>query len=363
MNLFDSRAARVLMTALAFFLCLGFVWIAWRTLIAFIFAILFAYLLAAPVEYFEARFKNHGRTYGILITYLALFGTLAVLLAIFGPKIAEEAQTLAQQLPGLSDKLSNGQLVHVLGERRAWSYETEQRIQDFLTSHRGQIVGAVSAFSTRALSTVQRGWWLFLVPILAIFFLKDGRRFGDAFVGFFERPQYKRVLSILLSELNQMIGHFMRAQLALTALAMAVLTVAFVVMRVPYSFALGPIAGAFEFIPVVGPIAAGAIVLGVAFAANYPHLLWLFILLLIWRGIQDYVASPRIMGGKLELHPLAVLFGVLAGAEVGGVIGVFLSIPILAAIKIIWRTYHQYRREIAVPEHDLVTTPNLTPAR
>ena len=363
MNLFDSRAARVLMTALAFFLCLGFVWIAWRTLIAFIFAILFAYLLEAPVEYFEARFKNHGRTYGILITYLALFGTLAVLLAIFGPKIAEEAQTLAQQLPGLSDKLSNGQLVHVLGERRGWSYETEQRIQDFLTSHRGQIVGAVSAFSTRALSTVQRGWWLFLVPILAIFFLKDGRRFGDAFVGFFERPQYKRVLSILLSELNQMIGHFMRAQLALTALAMAVLTVAFVVMRVPYSFALGPIAGAFEFIPVVGPIAAGAIVLGVAFAANYPHLLWLFILLLIWRGIQDYVASPRIMGGKLELHPLAVLFGVLAGAEVGGVIGVFLSIPILAAIKIIWRTYHQYRREIAVPEHDLVTTPNLTPAR
>src|SRR5947209_3493103 len=350
MNLFDSRAARVLMTALAFALCLGFIWIAWRTLIAFIFAILFAYLLEAPVEYFEGRFKRHGRTYGILITYLALFGTLAVLLAIFGSKIAEEAQTLAQQLPSLSEKLSNGQLVHVLGERRGWSYETEQRIQDFLTSHRGQIVGAVSAFSTRALSTIQRGWWLFLVPILAIFFLKDGRRFGDAFVGFFERPQYKRVLSILLSELNQMIGHFMRAQLALTALAMAVLTVAFVVMRVPYSFALGP-------------IAAGAIVLGVAFAANYPHLLWVLILLLVWRGIQDYVASPRIMGGKLELHPLAILFGVLAGAEVGGVIGVFLSIPVLAAIKIVWRTYHQYRREITVQDHDLANAPELRRVR
>ena len=119
---------------------------------------------------------------GILFLLIGLFASLllfleqptlkvAVLLAIFGSKIAEEAQTLAQQLPGLSDKLSNGQLVHVLGERRGWSYETEQRIQDFLTSHRGQIVGAVSAFSTRALSTVQRGWWLFLVPILAIFFV------------------------------------------------------------------------------------------------------------------------------------------------------------------------------------------------
>jgi predicted PurR-regulated permease PerM len=61
------------------------------------------------------------------------------------------------------------------------------------------------------------------------------------------------------------------------------------------------------------------------------------------------------MGGKLELHPLAVLFGVLAGAEIAGVIGVFLSVPVLAAIKIGWRTFHQYRREsVVVPEPALV---------
>jgi len=66
--------------------------------------------------------------------------------------------------------------------------------------------------------------------------------------------------------------------------------------------------------------------------------------LLIWRAIQDYVNSPRIMGSTLELHPLAVLFGVLAGGEVAGVIGVFLSIPVLATLRILWHTWQRSRK-------------------
>jgi predicted PurR-regulated permease PerM len=199
-------------------------------------------------------------------------------------------------------------------------------------------------------------WWLLLVPILAIFMLKDGAKFGRDIIQFFERPNYKRVMTILVTELNQMLGHFMRAQLTLTVLAMAVVTLGLVAMQVPYGYALGPIAGALEFIPVIGPIIGGVIVLIVAFAASYPHPIFILIFLLIWRGIQDYFTSPRIMGGKLELHPLAVLFGILAGAEVAGVIGVFLSIPVLASIKIAWRTYHQAKRTSALDEHQPAET-------
>jgi predicted PurR-regulated permease PerM len=70
----------------------------------------------------------------------------------------------------------------------------------------------------------------------------------------------------------------------------------------------------------------------------------LLIFLLVWRGIQDYVTSPRLLGNTLELHPLTVLFGVLAGGEVAGVIGVFLSIPVLATLRILWHTFIQFRR-------------------
>jgi predicted PurR-regulated permease PerM len=118
---------------------------------------------------------------------------------------------------------------------------------------------------------------------------------------------------------------------------------------VPYAFAVGPSAGALEFIPVVGPVVGGLMIVAVAFASGYAHVWWLVVFLLVWRGIQDYVTSPRIMGSTLELHPLLVLFGVFAGGEVAGVIGVFLSIPVLATLRILWHTWQLARRPRVTP--------------
>lgn len=342
MNILDSRAARVLMTVIVFAIGCLFVYLAWRTLIAFLFAIFFAYLLEGPISYFEKLFKG-SRAKAILAVYAIMCATLGVVLLIAAPRAMQEAQHLSQQLPGLSQKLSSGDIAFQLGNRRGWSYETSSRIQQFLQGHREQTVGFVEGFLARAAAGVQQGWWLLLVPILAIFFLKDGTRLRDDMISLVRSQRKREVLGILVSELNEMLGHFMRAQLVLALLAMVVLTLGLWAMRVPYAFALGPIAGALEFIPVVGPIIGGAAVLVVAFAANYRHVIWVLVFLLIWRGIQDYFSSPRIMGGKLELHPLAVLFGVLAGGEIGGVIGVFISVPVLAAVRIAWRTWTQYR--------------------
>ena len=63
-----------------------------------------------------------------------------------------------------------------------------------------------------------------------------------------------------------------------------------------------------------------------------------------WRVIEDYVVSPRVLGGKVELHPVAAIFGVLVGAEVGGVVGVYLAIPAMATIRILWRAGRRYGR-------------------
>jgi predicted PurR-regulated permease PerM len=58
--------------------------------------------------------------------------------------------------------------------------------------------------------------------------------------------------------------------------------------------------------------------------------------------VQDYVVSPRIMGKSMELHPLAAIFGVLAGGEIAGVLGVYLSIPVMASLRIVWRRWRMY---------------------
>jgi predicted PurR-regulated permease PerM len=77
--------------------------------------------------------------------------------------------------------------------------------------------------------------------------------------------------------------------------------------------------------------------LSVAVLMSYPHWVVLLVFLGAWRLIQDYVITPRIMGKSMELHPLAAIFGVMAGGEIAGVLGVYLSIPVMASLRIVWR--------------------------
>ncbi len=75
---------------------------------------------------------------------------------------------------------------------------------------------------------------------------------------------------------------------------------------------------------------------------GYSHWVAILIFLIAWRLIQDYAVSPRVMGKTMELHPLAAIFGVLAGGEIAGVLGVYLSIPVMASLRIVWRRWRMY---------------------
>jgi predicted PurR-regulated permease PerM len=97
-----------------------------------------------------------------------------------------------------------------------------------------------------------------------------------------------------------------------------------------------------EFIPIVGPLTAAVIIILVAAVAS-AHLLAVLIFLSIYRVIQDYVISPNLMGAGVEVHPLLVLFGVFAGAEIAGVAGTFLSVPVLALVRILYLRLRKLR--------------------
>jgi predicted PurR-regulated permease PerM len=114
------------------------------------------------------------------------------------------------------------------------------------------------------------------------------------------------------------------------------------IMGVPYALVLGTLGGVLEFIPVVGPLAAALAIVSVALLMSYQHWLILVIFLGVWRLVQDYVSSPRIMGESMELHPLAAIFGVMAGGEVAGILGIYLSIPVMASLRIVFRRWRLY---------------------
>ena len=343
MGFFDKRTASVLSTILLFVALGAFIYGARSVLIAFLFAIFFAYLLDPLVSRLQ-RLKTvsrGSRSIAILEVYAILCLAIAVALLLVGPRIMNEGRRLGEALPGLLENVSSGQIAQQIGSRRGWSYNTQVRLGQFLANHSGVALGWVRAAGTHVAAVAQNVIWLVLIPILAIFLLKDGRNFTDNILGMVERPQQRQFLVGITEDLNGMLAHYIRSQLILAGLSLVVYMVVLSLLRVPYAFVLGPIAGIMEFIPVVGPLAGAVAILSVAFLANYHHLLIVAGFLGIWRLLQDYVTSPRIMGGTLRLHPLAVIFAVLVGGAIAGFIGVYFSIPIIASMLIVWRRWQR----------------------
>ena len=347
MTIIDSRTSRVLFTALLFAVGVGLLYTARRTLILFLFAIFFAYLINPAVARLEKLL--HSRGWAIAVIYLLLLVALVLLGFLVGPRIAHQSARLAASLPGLVDKANTGQLSGQIGQIAArigkehdWSAETQKRIQVFLTSRRADLSHMAERIGVRAAQAAQGVWLLFLVPILAIFLLRDGGNFHEVLVALVQSRSQREFLQDVLQDLNQMLAQFIRAQLTLAALSLVAYTAFLGAMRVPFALMLGTLGGALEFVPLAGPLMAGVIMMIVAVLSGYPHWALLLLFLLVWRMVQDYVISPRIMGVSVELHPLAALFGILAGGEIAGVLGVYLSIPVMASLRIVWRRWRIY---------------------
>jgi predicted PurR-regulated permease PerM len=343
--IFDKRTGQVLATIILFVAVGAFAWGARHTLVAFLFAIFFAYLLDPLVKLIErTRLGRGSRGRSILIVYLLLIAVLGGIFAIAGPRLVREGHALATRLPSLLQNVSTGQIAHQIGTKHGWSWNTQERVAQLLTSQRSAIVGWAQNVGGRAAELATNAIWLILIPILAAFFLRDGREFADSLIASVDRRSQKQLLRATIQDLHEMLAAYIRAQLMLAAISLVVYTVVLSVLRVPYSLVLGALGGFLEFIPVVGPLVAAISIMGVAFLSGYSHLLLLLAFLGAWRLIQDYVNAPRIMGSRVELHPLAALFGILVGAEIAGVVGVYLSIPVIATLRILWRRWERYEK-------------------
>ncbi len=344
MQVADARTARVLLTVLLFALGLGFLYAARQTLVAFLFAIFFAYLMSPLVSYLEKLLRGRGRA--IAVIYVLLLGLVVLFFVSTGPRIARESARLGQSLPALS-RLSSGQIAEQLGHQHGWNARVVDLVRDYLASHSDEIEKLAQNIGIRVADVAKQAWLLVVVPLLSIFFLKDGQGFSQILLGLVQSRPQRELLQGVLSDLNQMLAHFIRAQLTLAALTLVTYSAMLGILRMPYALVLGTLGGLLEFIPVVGPLTAAVVIISVSLLVGYPHWLALIIFLGVWRLIQDYVTSPRIMGQSMELHPLAAIFGVMAGGEVGGILGIFLSIPVMASLRIMfrrWRLYAEKRK-------------------
>jgi predicted PurR-regulated permease PerM len=349
MSLLDKNTLRVLFTILATASLLAFVWLARKPLLAFLFAMLFAYLLDPLITLLQ-KWTRCSRGIAIAVLYVAILAALLTVGLVVGPRVVEEGRHLSAAAPELYNRIASGSIAFQLGKARGWSEETQKGLQQFIVGHRGEVLSTISAQSSTITSVAGNALWLVLIPILAIFFLKEKSLFARSLEGLLENQQSRQLLSEILSDLDEMLSKFVRAQLYLAAISGTIYILTLTLMRVPYSWALGTLGGLLEFIPFVGPLVAAAVILAVSFGFNYGHLAMVLLFLLVWRGLQDYVVSPRVLGEHIEVHPLAAVFGVLAGGEIAGVAGIYFAVPVMAAARILWLRWHRHNGDRRIEE-------------
>jgi len=340
MALIDSRTTRILFTVLLFALGIGFLYVARRTLMAFLFAIFFAYLVDPAVSRVEKFTKGRGGA--IAVIYVLIVSCLFTFFFFVGPRIGHEAQKLTESLPSLIDRVNSGEIVQQIGIEHGVSAATRDELSAYLRAHTGFLLSIAQRAGLRIAEVAKESWLLVLIPILAGFFLKDGTTLSRLALSFVQSKPQREFMQGVIADMNEMLAQFIRAQLILVALSWVAYSSFLGLMKVQYALMLGTAGGILEFIPVVGPLVASVLIVGVALLTVYQHWLIVLIFLLAWRLVQDYAVSPRIMGKSMELHPLAAIFGVLAGGEIAGVLGVYLSIPVMASLRIVWRRWRMY---------------------
>ena len=355
LRLWHWTTARVLYTATIYLALLYLVRAARETLTLFLFAILFAYFLLPVVNWLEPRLRGRGKA--ILLTYVLLATVLTGLGFLVGPRIASETHDLSTSLPTLSDRLASGELLSSFGVHHGWSTARIGQVQAFIVSHKASILDSGKVLAGKLAAPASHLWWLILIPILTLFFLKEGQQMASSVAGLVTDAGDHKIVDGLFADINVMLGSYIRSQIILAALTLFAYMVVLNLLRVPYAFILSPVAGFLEFIPVVGPAIAAVSVLGIAVLAGYPHALVLVLFLAVWRLLQDYVNAPRIMGKSLEIEPLVQIFAVLAGGEIGGIVGALVSVPVIAMVRIVWRRVHPGAKKELAEDGEAYTSP------
>ncbi len=343
---FDSRAARAAWSVFLVALVLSVLYFIRRVLLVFVLAVLFAYLLSPLVNLVD-RFiaRGRSRTWSLAGVYVVLVGLLVTGGILIGDKVADEASNLAAGFPSFVATLKQ----RLSSPDPAWLQPIKHYALAQIDQHAQSLGSAalpvIQRLSIHVVSVLSNVVVVVLIPILSFFFLKDGGELREQVLGFVSGRR-RAMWEDILSDLNVLLGQFIRALVILSLSTFTFYSIFFAIAGLPYVVLLASLAALLEFIPILGPLTAAVVVLVTAAVAGVGHILVILVFVIAHRMFQDYFLNPHLMSKGIELHPLLVIFGALAGSELAGIPGMFLSVPALAALRVL---YVRARKAQVVP--------------
>jgi predicted PurR-regulated permease PerM len=319
-----------------FAVVLAVLYVARSALVIFTFAILFAYLIDPVVRFLQRHsliFRNLRGPH-VAEAYLCLLILIPLTIHLVAPGSFGKTTKLAKQVPVFVAGISAGEIATQMGGKYGWSEPQQQRLKSILVQHQANIQRVARGWEGAAFSALVG---FVVIPILAIFFLSDGAKMVDSLIRLVATKDNLEGLQSLADELNSMFHHYIRAKMTLAGLSLVFFSLAALLLRFPHFLALGLLAGILEFIPVAGWMISAVAIISIG-AMTHAHWIWMAALIGLWRMLMDYWISPRVMGHELEIHPLLAIFAVMVGGAVGGIVGIYLSVPFVAVLRVLWRS-------------------------
>ncbi|HEV2444403.1 MAG TPA: AI-2E family transporter [Candidatus Sulfopaludibacter sp.] len=337
----DRRAARYAFTSALVLLLLYLVYLVRKTFFIFILALLFAYLLSPLVNALDRVLpRSRTRAPALALAYIIFLGIVVVFAIQIGSRAVEQARELGAKLPAMIESLKGP--AETPQNPNSLQAQILERLKTEVAERSGDLISWLAAAGVKFVTVAGDLIYVVIVPILGFFFLKDGAEIRQHVLDLVQGESHRELLDDILADVNVLLAHYMRALVVLAVAAFTAYGIFFTVTGIPYGILLAALAGVLEFIPMVGPLTASVMIVVVTAVAGGP-VPAILIFLAVYRVIQDYILSPHLMGQGIELHPLLVLFGVFAGAEIAGIPGTFLSVPALALVRILYRRIRKAR--------------------
>ena len=304
-------------------------------LVPFLLAVIIVFMFRSPVAYFERRGMKRGLAVGIC--YLVSFAVFGVALGFLIPALVSQVHDFIVAFPDYYEKAS-GMLLDLQDTYRAlvvpvWLEDALQNLQDTITTGSAEWS---KALAKQIFSAGGSALSLLVTSVLALvagfWVLKDMPAIKKE-VLLLAGPARRDEAAVISAKVTRILGGYLRGQLTLSAATGTIVAIGLTIIGVPYSLVIGLLAAILNVIPWIGPTLT-AIIAGIAAAFSGPLDVVLAVAICVGaQQVTEYFIQPRVMSEQVDLHPLVVIFSLLAGSTLFGFAGLVLAIPVAAIGK------------------------------
>lgn len=318
---------------------IGFIWIFKGVLTPFVLGIVIAYLLNPVVQYLT-RWKHMNRSI-VSVLILALFTLLlTVVLAVIIPPAARQLLNLIENMPQYIDAIMAWLNPHIVWAQQALGERVPDNAETIIKENADKVLaatgGIAAGIATGGQAVVSFATTLVLTPLVAYFMMKEWPHMTHWVENLIPREEQK-VVRDLLDQIDRKLSGFIRGQLTVAFLLGLIYAVALSIAGLDYGFLIGLSAGALSIIPLVGST-LGLIVSVVVAWFQTGDIAYVGIIAAIFfagQMIEGNVLSPKLLGDSVGMHPLWIIFAVMAGGSLFGILGMLLAVPVAAVVGVL----------------------------